>query len=47
MQESLFYKKTKSKDLKVGDVIKVKNERIPADLVILHSINPSVYIKTD
>ncbi len=38
---------TKAEDLKVGDVIKISNERVPADIIILSSVNESVYIKTD
>lgn len=40
----------KSKDIKVGDIIKVKqNQRVPADLILFHTTEKtgSVFIKTD
>ena len=40
----------KSKDMKVGDIIKVKqNQRVPADLILFHTTEKtgSVFIKTD
>ena len=38
----------KSKDLKVGDLLKIKqNDRIPADCIILQSSNNQIFIKTD
>lgn len=42
--------KVKSEDLKVGNIVRVSNgDRIPADMVILHSDAPQgeVFIKTD
>ena len=41
---------TESASLKVGDIIEViGNQRIPADLILLHTadINGTVFIKTD
>lgn len=33
--------------MKVGDIIIVNSDRVPADLFLLTSTNESVYIKTD
>jgi magnesium-transporting ATPase (P-type) len=38
------------KDIRVGDIIKVShNERVPADMVLLHTVEKSggIFIKTD
>jgi phospholipid-translocating ATPase len=43
-------RRVKSEDLKVGQIVRVLNgDRIPADMVILHSDAPQgeVFIKTD
>jgi phospholipid-translocating ATPase len=48
-QQSEF-QDVKSQDIKVGMIIKVKqNQRVPADLVLLYTTeqNGSVFIKTD
>ena len=44
------WKKVKSKDLRVGDIVKVEGgNRIPADMVVLHSDNEqgTLFLKTD
>lgn len=44
------FKKTSSADIKVGNIIKIyQNERVPADVVLLHTTEKSgaVFIRTD
>jgi phospholipid-translocating ATPase len=44
-----WFKKTQSKDLKVGQIIRVdKDTRVPADLIVIkYSGTGNVFIKTD
>ena len=35
LDKKFVYKYTRSGDLKVGDIIKIKDERVPADILIL------------
>ena len=47
---TIIEKLVKSKNIKIGDIIKVKlNERVPADMIILYTSNDSdqIFIRTD
>lgn len=35
LEKKFVYKFTKAGDLRVGDIIKIKDERVPADVLIL------------
>lgn len=37
LEKKFVYKYTRAGELKVGDIIKIKDERIPADIIILSS----------
>lgn len=44
------WRRVKSKDLRVGDIVKVEGgSRVPADMVVLHSDNEqgTLFLKTD
>lgn len=43
----VYHKKINSESIKVGDMIVISNERVPADIIIFSSQNESVYVKTD